>query len=113
MVDDAEREIKAVFVPWGVSLPLETITIHQPKGKALLCFIHHCKVHFAKDSLTKDQLSAVTANLQKQVSKDAKNKTENGGNATQELIERVASMTACDMVVLQPNKPLTEYISKS
>ena len=109
MVDNVERDIKAVFVPCDVSQPIQTITIHQPQNKALQCFINHCKLHFAQNSLTPDQLRSLAADVENR-SKTKDNK-KTSAVADKGLIERIASMTACDMVVLQPNQPETDYIS--
>lgn len=114
MIDASERDFKAVFIPADVSLGIETIDIHQAKEKALQCFIDHCKIHFSRTSLTTNQLKQLTSDLkQKTKSKGLKGKNKLGetNKPNIDLLEKIALTTTCDMIVLQPNKKETEYIS--
>mmetsp|Transcript_4394 Transcript_4394/g.4929 ORF Transcript_4394/g.4929 Transcript_4394/m.4929 type:complete len:296 (+) Transcript_4394:125-1012(+) len=102
MVDTAERDFQAVFIPAEPSEPLQTITIHQGKNQALQCFIDHCKKHFAKVSLSKEQLGVFS----EQVKGHAK-----GQAVPSDMVELMSKMTTCDMIVLHPNRPESDYIA--
>lgn len=104
-VDESERIFNVVFIPASVSENISDVQVKQDKGKAFEAMTSFCKLHFSsiKSKLDSSGMDILKKQIMSQAGKDA--------SISDDLIERLATMTTCEIVPLYPNSTYNGFVA--
>lgn len=105
IVDDDEKDIVIVYIPSIVSDIITNVTVRQKKGAAFEVLTSYCKSHFSQ---VKSKLDDKGLNIFKE---QIKSHAGNNDNISDDLVERLSSMSSCEIIPLHPNSIELGYIA--
>jgi len=94
------RTFKCVFIPADVSEPLKEESIVQLGDRALSVMLDHAKERFAKNKLSESGANEFKQKLRQE-----------HANASEEMAQKLADMTMCEVVPLLPHSKKTNFIA--